>query len=316
MKGQITIYIILGIVVALIAGIAFYIQQQRITAPPAFQPVNALVQGCLENAIYQNSLRAQGLAGKNSLQTGFGRIVYGVLQNRYALPDRSEVEAGISARIAVDINSCANFSSLQGFAVEAGNISVGVSVSQARITAKLLWPLRISRGKTEVLLRDWSAETASDLGLLHETASRIAHDITAHPDNVDLSFLSSLPIESAVIPYDAENFVVALKSRKLLRGSEQLFAFAVNVVHNRAPVLSVPGILRLKDGQRTTIQASANDPEGSAVSFEDDTSLFDINPETGIAIFTPEVPGRYDIRIRAYDEKGLYDEELMVVVVE
>lgn len=315
MKGQVTVYIILGLVVTLIAGIALY-SQQRITAPSAFQPVNSLVQGCLETSIYHASLRAHTLAASNFLRTGFGEIGYGVLGNKNVLPGIGEYEAGIAQFIAGDVQACAKFTAIPGFAVEAGNLSASVIVSKKRITASIKWPLRIKKAETSIDLKEWSSETESDFGLLHSLASEIAAQIALNPDNVDLSSLSAMAAESAVIPYDTENFVIALKSRKLLRGSEQLFAFAVKPAHNKPPALSVPGILHLKDGQRTTIQASAADPEGSAVYFEDDTSLFDIDKDTGIAFFTPEVRGRYDVRIRAYDEKGLFDEESMVVIVE
>ena len=95
--------------------------------------------------------------------------------------------------------------------------------------------------------------------------------------------------------------------------------FTLNITNvNDAPQLSSIGALTALEGQTFTKTVSATDDDGDALTYSDDTGLFDINSETGVISFTPTFKdaGTYPVRITVRDTNGATDyEDIEVTVV-
>jgi len=76
---------------------------------------------------------------------------------------------------------------------------------------------------------------------------------------------------------------------------------------NDPPVLEAMGPFRLQKGERFTRTAAAYDADGDPLTFQDNTTLFDIDPTTGRISFTPDRKGTFTVAITVSDGHGGYD---------
>jgi PGF-pre-PGF domain-containing protein len=76
---------------------------------------------------------------------------------------------------------------------------------------------------------------------------------------------------------------------------------------NRAPSITSTAVTSATEDSEYTYTVNATDPEGDNLRFYDNTSLFNINPDTGLIKFTPKtdaISKNYSIKISASDQKG------------
>ncbi|MBU4467094.1 tandem-95 repeat protein, partial [Patescibacteria group bacterium] len=81
------------------------------------------------------------------------------------------------------------------------------------------------------------------------------------------------------------------------------------VTPNRAPVIDSIGNQTATEDLEFNLTINASDPDEDTLTFSDNTSLFDINPSTGIISFTPNAShvGVYQIQINATDDDNATD---------
>ncbi|MFH1849100.1 MAG: tandem-95 repeat protein [archaeon] len=94
--------------------------------------------------------------------------------------------------------------------------------------------------------------------------------------------------------------------------------FVLNITNvNDAPVLSVIGAQTIIENSTFTFDVNATDDDGDALTYSDDTGLFDINSSTGILSFTPgfQDSGVFPVTITVVDTSGASDYELVYFTV-
>ncbi len=94
-------------------------------------------------------------------------------------------------------------------------------------------------------------------------------------------------------------------------------SYEFDVHYNTAPVMSDFNEMFAASGERFVLDANAFDFEGDILTFSDDTSLFDINAETGVIDFTPKKSdaGRHEITITVSDGT-LEDSKVLALNIE
>ncbi|GEM_PF-2856449 len=89
------------------------------------------------------------------------------------------------------------------------------------------------------------------------------------------------------------------------------FNVTYNVSSNVAPVLASIGSKDLVSGESFSYDVNANDANNDTLAYSDDTSMFVIDPSTGMINFTPSTEGNYTINISVSDG-SLGDSESVV----
>ena len=89
------------------------------------------------------------------------------------------------------------------------------------------------------------------------------------------------------------------------RGNEAFTIMRISInYNNKLPIIEPIGNLTAFAGQEFSYKVKASDPINNYLFFLDDTSLFNINVQTGEIKFTPAAQGNYTIKIIATNEAG------------
>ncbi|MBI4451659.1 hypothetical protein HY642_06815, partial [Candidatus Woesearchaeota archaeon] len=190
-KGQMTVFIIIGIVMLIFAGIVLFIASKR--APPvevgldaAANSVSAYVSDCL-------SVETKPLLKQLSLQGGLLAPKSGIFYNKTELTayctsreegcvnellTRSVIEAEINSALKNKVLGCLkDFEqfSKRGVRVEAGTLAIKSTVRDDDVILQADLPLTITLGNQSVTRTTFTATAVSNFGLLHAAAVDIAN---------------------------------------------------------------------------------------------------------------------------------------------
>ena len=214
-KGQITTFIILGIILLAIVAFVIYVRQatqpiskQAATTTTEVAPVQAFVDKCLQN------IGEEGIV-HNSLQGGYYHNFY--LDTlpvsvpvyfdgfKLSIPTEDKLRAELEAYVKDNLQGCiGNFTSLQGFnVVEEGNVSISTMIlGDQKISLAYNYPIKIN-GKVE--LRKFSEEYDFRLGKIYNLAKQLASQSQLVPTSICLSCYINAGIEND-LTIDSINF--------------------------------------------------------------------------------------------------------------
>ncbi|HDS74316.1 MAG TPA: hypothetical protein ENN56_02145, partial [Firmicutes bacterium] len=105
--------------------------------------------------------------------------------------------------------------------------------------------------------------------------------------------------------WDREVFLRPSREANMpMYASTEVFVTVIDT--NYAPVLQAIGDVQLNPGDKLELFARATDPDGDAITFSDNSALFDIDPETGAISYTAVAgdAGTHLITITATDSKS------------
>ncbi|MBW2996477.1 hypothetical protein KY332_04210 [Candidatus Woesearchaeota archaeon] len=310
-KGQLTIALIIGIALIVIFAFIFILRGMFIEEVeiPEIQPVRIYVESCLESTAI-DAVQIAGIQGgytdipDPALTTDYSIIAYYYYDGEPNVPSKGIIEAQISTFIMNNIDIClADFSSFkeQGFEIETEEAFAETVIREDDIFVKLEYPITISRNETKTKIEDYSATIPIRLGHIHDVAIVITSKTAQDPKWIDMTLLSEFDVTVNLIPEDEENIVYTITDElSMINNEPYTFLFANKFIVNQPPVLDIPDMLTLEDGKPVAYTMQATDPENDVLTFSDDTAMFDIT-EDGIILFTPEVPGEFNITITVED---------------
>jgi hypothetical protein len=169
------------------------------------------------------------------------------------------------------------------------------------IYVKLNYPVKISKGSTDIEISEYTATIPVRLDYIYEVSRQVVAKTMADPEWVDMAFLSGFDAKVDIIPNDNSSFIYSITDQRSRAGDASfVFLFANKFIVNQPPVMTVPDILKFQEGKPSLYKVNATDPEKDVLVFSDDSSLFDIS-EKGVILFTPEVPGMYDVTLTVED---------------
>lgn len=327
-KGQITIFIIIGIVLMLSFAAYFYISQRTsveevLRVPAQISPIHTFLEDCIKEHA-TNGLFLLGSQGGyifptvNTLETDIGTIAYGYHLGNSLLPSiltmKLELETYVDAVLPTcDLSPFEN----QGFTIEIENSTTKVTIQPASVLFEVHYPLKISKGQFTGKIDDFVINKPIRLGEMHSAAAEIVNQFIQDPDNVQVTLIGDLGFSPALYPIDQENLAVILTDETVRdNGEEFVFSFANRFLQNLGPTMDdLPDRIELEDGLEFVMKVNATDPDGDSFEFTDDTALFDITTDGWIRM-TPEIPGEYNVTIIVTDENDDYDIEFVTFVVE
>ena len=325
-KGQVTIFILLGLLILLFVGFFVFFASVKTPAlwvkeSPALQAVRASFSACLETQL-QKAITTVALHGgyfeeppteieKYLSQNISSGIPYYFDNEENVAPSQQGVEQQLALALQSRVTECTDFRGYPyNISVAKQTAAVTTTMSPGGVEAIINIPLevyeenKISRADTFPVYVD------SSLLKLYTTALEMTQEQTEHPTSICLTCLTQLTTNAnaylGMIELSQENkhaIIYVLNDRDPKIKNQLSFYFAhgfvtTNVTENLAMTSIESQTATI--GYTYTYQVHAI---GKDLTFSDNSAVFDIDPKTGIISFTPtpEDIGSWIVRITATD---------------
>lgn len=219
-KGQITVFIIIGLVI--FSSILFFYYYSRAstselsqvqTVEEDFMPINKFIESCLwitadEGIRFISSQGGYYKPEVETLQLDRFQVPFYYLINHSAVPDRYEIEKEleeyISDKFPLCINNFSEFSE-QGFKFKQGELEVNASINEHDLTSEIIFPVEITKGSKKIKMEKFSQKIDIDFLSKYYLVNEIIHEQEKTQDYVPIGFMTDLAYENNFI-YTLFNF--------------------------------------------------------------------------------------------------------------
>lgn len=338
-KGQVTAFIILGIVLLVLVGVGIYVMrepaeeiQEGITLSQEAQVVSKFVDSCIDSSV-NTGLVYIGLQGGYSrfpilsISTIYSDVPYYYYKGVNDVITKEELESQFAEYVAENVKTCvADFATLEGnYEIEDGVLSAVVEVDDITgLAVSLDYPVEIKSGNRIEKIDRFSRNYNIRLGTILDVSGRIVERVAQDPRVVPISYLVDLNLENDLqidaLTYGNDTVVYLIQdNNSIASGLPLLFTFATKMdVDAHLPVLN-SATLNAKCGEEFNYFIEAFDPDGDVLSAADDSELFDIHPVLGEISFTPFqgetcIPGSYPFTITIFDGTNMVSEEFSLTI--
>lgn len=312
-KSQITVFIIVGIVLVIIAGLVYYFVFMQADKPFDDIANEKIDIGIIRNHIddCMNSVSGTGLQllgiqggriylSDEFLETYYSNISYSYYDGQNKVVSLSEMQEQLDEYIENAMLMCVNdFSELEdeGIDVSLSDVNANTLIKPNDVVFKLSLGLLISGQK-----RSEEFEHSLNIRLydIHGYANDIVDKIVLDPDWIDMTYLSEFDLPISIIPHSEDEFIIAITDPKSVVGNDFIYLLGFRFKKNFAPNLDIPDMLRLERGAKFTYQVKAVDPEEDDFVFTDNHAMLDIS-DSGLIDFVPSVSGDFDVVISVTD---------------
>ncbi len=196
-KGQLTIFIIIGII--LIASIALYfvfrggiVQEYSIVDTG---DVKSFVDDCIEEVgsdVIKQVSEGGGYYFSSDKSTYSGLAIYYSAGESY-VPTKEEIEDEISNFVKENLFFCTrNFVDFPELEISQEDIDVSVFFNEESVNFEVDYPLRINKGDSSDLLRDFEKTIPVRLGTLYDVSREI---VQSSREEICLSCILDLSLE-------------------------------------------------------------------------------------------------------------------------
>lgn len=314
-KGQVTVFIIIGLIVVVIAGLLLYVNSMQrddqqlvdtLELPLEIQPIHNYVSTCIKDTATRGLylLAIQGgyiNLPSEYLSADYSDVGYSYYYEGSSLVTKEEMESQLEQFINENVPECVDFSIFSEYEITNSEIEANVDILPNNVIFDLDYPITAKQGDKVTELSLFREEIPLRLGYLHTILASIVDKTLDDPDWIDLTYLSSFDLKIDVLPYNESVLVYSIKDESEAEPFIFLSSFAFK--DNDAPEITIPDRIEWLDGLPFIFQVNVVDPDGDLFTCRDDTALFDISEDCMIT-FTPEVPGEYNVTITAEDVRG------------
>ena len=218
-RGQITIFIILGIVIVIGIVVYFFMIQNNISAvvDPAVEPLYDHIQDCLKETTVRaiNHVSIVGGFSQPSLESGIA-IYYDRGKNYF--PQKESLEEDINEVIDGTLDFCMDFSQFSDYVVEKGRITVDSEIVMDSVIVDINYPLVITQGTSHYQFEHFQATIPSRMDLFYNVIAEINQEQTLHPESLCLSCVYDLALEhdltSDITRFEDGTVVIGLTDKK------------------------------------------------------------------------------------------------------
>ncbi|MAG39641.1 hypothetical protein CMI41_01605 [Candidatus Pacearchaeota archaeon] len=234
-KGQLTLFIILGILIIATVLLVLYLNKQTLLGNSQLQPqvqsINGLVLECLEKITGESvnlSLSSGGIIYEEKNETLFlnGLIPY------YNLQNISEERLKNNIRDYIDSNLADCSQDNKGdYLISYETPKSNVEIEQEYILIETYFPIAIEIEETTSLLEDFSFEMNTNLGYLFESAKIISENNVLKEESLCLSCVDQITIDREILTsitnFSPNGLLIILNKELNNKKRIESFAFAL-----------------------------------------------------------------------------------------
>ena len=249
-KGQITMFVVLGIIILASVAIGYYMMSSvnesaaesetkiasKLPADVAEvrKAISECVQYSLEDAIAQAGMFGGYTEPKtDALFTNMAFVNYAYLNGRKILPTLQNLQDNIADYMAGTIPTCVDTEN-EKFQITLPGPKATVEISDRKVFADVDYKVVLKSGDSSFTLSEpFKVESSVRLKALYDAASKIAAKAVESPDNINVDYLLTLGEEVDVIPFDEKNVIYRILDKSVTLNSEMgnvnlVMVFATN----------------------------------------------------------------------------------------
>jgi hypothetical protein len=246
-KGQVTLFIILGIIILVIAAILAYVYgartttegQQELNQPltsSSLEPIKELIKTCTKISIEKGIIKI-GLQGgyyqpAYFVQLGNYSVSYAYINNQNRLPTLYQISKEIekytsSEESQKEVEECIddfkNFKKSYSMDIEDYEIKVG-EISDTSIPIEVNYPITVSKDDVSLELDKVAYNIDSGIGTAYKVATDITNsEVSSGTFDIDGYIISHVPLATIERQRDADNLFYYLES--ITQDTEQPFKY-------------------------------------------------------------------------------------------
>lgn len=336
-RGQITIFIILGIVIIMAVSLVLFLNQSKVSDEVSDQnlqtmPIKAYIESCI-NQIGQEAAYFTALQG-GYYQTPLPYESYSYIKipiywdvNQEKIPTKNIIESEILNYIKNNLQNCLNNFSVfkeQGFDIETGEINGEVTITARDVTFNIKYPINVKRENSETQLKDFFARTNLNFDEKYQYALRIMEEQKKTPDSIPIGYITNLAyennfiFETITLDQNTVLFTLIFSQDTNNKGQPFIYSFINRYDWSGLEFTQIVNVepiptFVINESQLFSYQVRAT---GNNITFTDYTDLFDIYPKTGEIMFDTSYisNGERNILIKAEDDKGNKDFAYMRII--
>lgn len=316
-KGQITIFIVLGITLLIGSGIYFYASsaEKTDTINTDLKLDSSIIENYIESCIQMSSVNgAYLLASKGGyiyyydkeFMTEKENIAYHLEYNKEIYPKKEYMESELSRFVLESLYLCLKDFDTQSYdSLEFGSAKATTSINAKTIRVDVLFPIKYKTGNSMKSASKFAKEIPIRLGHILEVRNDLITNLKKDI-NDDLDKATSYDCEIDMLTFDEENTIYTIyDSKSSIEKNPFIFKFGVknNFVANNPPKVEDVEEISAYVGKPFYMKLDVRDKEKDTITFKAETTLFDIGETTGEIEFTPQPSevGLYNIPIYVFD---------------
>ncbi|MBI1970246.1 hypothetical protein HYS47_00715 [Candidatus Woesearchaeota archaeon] len=334
-QGQITAFIVVGILILVLTGIlvGLYVSNEQPLKGKETISTLSFDSAAIENALNACLQKASGEAiALLSKQGGYiytfphltfydgWQVAYHYDNGRDISPTKQFMEGEMSRYAAEALLACASNSFLPLY--EGATIKkpmVITAIEDGLVVFEVEFPITIQKDRSTITISKLYHNIPVRLQHVLDVKQQILNSIRNNNDNtLRLDELSSYDVDITLLQTDGKTRIYSIKdqSSALSENSVLLFNFAVRQPTTAPPQLQfIPDVI-IDAGQEYNLVAKADDPDSSSIQFSIKNGPGMIEPDTGRYFFTPTSPGIQTATICASDGSLEDCETFMITVKE
>lgn len=239
-RGQITVFIIVGIVILVILALFLFIRgEKEIEMPEEIDTtsVKNFVSSCLaitgkEAAVYTGKLGGYYVVPEPYVVYENSLVPVYCDEGVNKTPAKERIEQEISAYVDNNLIACINdFSNFPGMKIEAGDISTKTTITQNGLLFELTYPLLINEKQSLDL---FTKEVPIELGKIYSVVNEQIKDQVSAPESVCVECMVDYGLQNNLefdlIDYGGNNIIIILKDMETeINGEPYKFIYAVKL---------------------------------------------------------------------------------------
>jgi len=319
-RGQVTIFIIMGIIILLAAGSFFilkdkFVGEKVIAESPETASIISFIEQCLEKSTIKALYTTLEKGGYYQFPEDVSLLSFTEEENVFTLPyyfqDKqsslppiSDIAAQTSIAALAPYETCLNdFAAFKkvGYIIDAGEPKIKVAFTRSGTRASLSQPIKIKIGEKETGYNQFTALIPFDLVTKYEFIQKYLQTQEESPESFLISPLSIAAEEQDFIygfdqyGEDGKDVVLhftydeGLQEEPIVYQIGMNFEWKTEKIDNRQPTFSSKQpssvVLRSPDEWNITLPGIYTLPvkaEGVGISFQTDSLLLPINEKNGI----------------------------------
>lgn len=331
-RGQVTIFILVGIFILLFIGFFFFYTAQEqppvSEEAPAVASVRVYVESCLEQTT-EEAIFTLGLSGgyytvpePKTDALLIATVPYFLYNGETYIISIDEIADNIEDYLSAQLNYCLEgLSDIPAFNGEYYMEEIAVKFQDQKISIDLVMPVTIIAGEKQTTLENFHSEISTSLS----TVLSLSHDIIEKAKESDGYF-----------PITYSSMLVAEKGYNLeyttVEDAMIVSIIDTNTVYDEHPLLFTFALSIPTKYERDAVQIEEIEPQsaivyypfslvvhaiGENLSFSDSTDMFEIDEKTGLINFTPtkKDQGNHSIIIKVENALWL-DIEILNINIE